>query len=751
MPDPKYVFNTTGIKTTNNNSSQISTINLKQTNQLEKHGDQVLRPSTQKSCITANCINNQMPKKPINIELTKQQLPCSSMIKNNEIQFRKSLNSAEYNQMNTNKTKNTMLKFVKPNKTYHGCGPLVSNAKLTNKSLPNLSPCKFTLKIHDPNIPSKSQPNPALCFNNPNQNFENSKNNRSEESDKHSEHNSNQSSLNDTSNYDWTMSGSEALPNHNLSPVRTCTPPNRDRSHLDREYEQRSNNKPKNHNLQCRNINLTFPARSFRKIQNNCNRSVGQTLDQNYEKQRSLCDKTDESRLIEFLNEGFLHESINSSPKNNAANEYRKLGHRSLSVPSRSSRKHQNMKNKEEKQCMNNSCPASTKFRPFTVNVPRKNANNSSNRAMNNLDETDILLEPVCDENWNPDCSSYNAFANAQCPQCKTVKQLLTSGNKNLCCKCSKPYLLNAIPDSNSGSDSDFSNEIGPNLARSYRNYSDPDSESSIERGPPNSLITYRSTSSSGPDSDWPGEIEPNSTRMSRAISRNSSVESLSTLTSDSSSIQQQLPHDRSNLNPAGFENHCSLNPAMNEHRSSMCRCQRHRRRRGRNESVRSLPETNNFTLSRRDSPLLGQEFSGSNSRNRSRPFNDSEQHDNESSGNWLQIEEGDMQNIEDYSMSTISSDWEDNDDVSHDLPTNRTGQFGFNISIPFMSVEVSNSSGSSRNEYTNLNDTSMPNISYEVSYLGSNESNDDYSHIRDTRFPQIDDDELDNNHSYGC
>lgn len=193
MPDPDFVFNMTGVKITYNNVSHISSLAE------DKEQIPVACPLMYDNLSTKICSVNCDEKKSIWIKPTNSSSTKKTHNKNNYQKLPISPNSTEYQQINTVKTENSC-KSNDQKKTYNICDSKSSTKKCLNKSIRSECNSKSRIKC-EPNMSQKKQ-NP--CSTNTQ-----SKNFISNQSKVKNVNKCNMSSMNGTSNSNWTLSNNE--------------------------------------------------------------------------------------------------------------------------------------------------------------------------------------------------------------------------------------------------------------------------------------------------------------------------------------------------------------------------------------------------------------------------------------------------------------------------------------------------------------------------------------------------------------
>lgn len=288
MPDPKYVFTMTNVKIIYNNSSHIAYISYKQKNLCKKRNVKV----PDKCLKTDEC-------KSICILPLETQYPCSEITMHNSNPFQKTCNttcpatcnSTTLPKIITVKTKNDS-EYMQSNQTHppydktFACSRFENkslecdetqnvtnfkqnmsskNQSLSNNSQSNLTHPPFDKTFacsrsenksleHDEkqnetkcekNMSSKKQsmPNNSLCCSISSQNQTNSKqyntiNNNQTQAHSPQKSNMCHSSLDDSSNYDWTMSYVESSPNQNVAQDSHCRPNDSNKLHAERRCNQ---------------------------------------------------------------------------------------------------------------------------------------------------------------------------------------------------------------------------------------------------------------------------------------------------------------------------------------------------------------------------------------------------------------------------------------------------------------------------------------------------------------------------------
>lgn len=393
-PDPKYIFTMTNVKIIFNNISHIAYINYKQKSQCKKRNVKV--PDTccpqQNSSSKNNCSKTDDSKSICILPFTKKY-PCPEIAVNDSRHFQTSFNTnpSTQSRMDTSRTSNN-LKCTQSNEYQPPYDHTFASLRSEEKSLKceeklNIAKCEL-------NMSSKKQINNCCSS----QSHTNSKqlcysNNNNSQSRAQISQTSNlcNSSLDDSSNYDWTMSSVESLPNENIVPDCNCTPNDSNRLHVERRCNQ----------LPC--IEST-----------NRNRQI-----QEHEERPPHCNNTNRSRLAQSQNSGNINCSIvDETPKRyNRRTCFSNSERKNNSIPCNLNKKRQRFRSNEERQCQvnqNNSCPTCSEHQENNyLNTPVVN-NNRRSLAMdtNFSNRNEIITRPRYDENFDPNISSYSKLSN---------------------------------------------------------------------------------------------------------------------------------------------------------------------------------------------------------------------------------------------------------------------------------------------------------------------------------------------------
>jgi hypothetical protein len=396
-PDPRYVFTMTNIKIIFNKISHIAYINYKQKSQCKKRNVKV--PDTccpqQNSSSQNNCSETDDSKSICILPFTKQY-PCPEIVANNSKYFQNTFNTNSPTKSKMNKPRNSNdSEYIQSNEYHLPYDHTFASSKSENKSLkceekPNIAKCEL-------NISSKKQPNNSYCCSSQNQT--NSKqlcysNNNNSKSRAQISQTSNvcNSSLDDSSNYNWTMSSVESLSNENAVPGCNRTPINSNRIHVERRCNQLPYVESTNRNHQI----------------------------QEHVEPPLHCNYMNRSHLAQSQNaDNFNHNISNETPKRyNRRTCSSNSERRNTSIPCNLNQTSQCFRSDKKRQCQvnqNNSCPTCSEHQQNNyLNTPVINNNRQTLPAMdiNCSNRNEIMMKPRYDDNFDPNISSYSRFSN---------------------------------------------------------------------------------------------------------------------------------------------------------------------------------------------------------------------------------------------------------------------------------------------------------------------------------------------------
>lgn len=308
--------------------------------------------------------------------------------------------------MNTLKTENDSKCISKLNETYRKCGKSFSNSNCLKKSLESYVHEVKLSKNNETNTCLKRRSNNSLCYNDQEQNFTNSKeayylnNNDRLKVRNHlsTALSAGGSSLNDSSNFDWTVSSIEISLGQNERP-NNCTSSSRNSA----------NNFYASENQNTRNSNLRFPRQSPRNVQNS--RELlpqdrrGQRVDRAANWSRSVTTRDGRCRATDI------------SPGRNSANGGRRTSSRQRTAAAARSRSNDGRRRCTEN--LNVSCPASFPEQPPSsrntsrVCSDRGGTHQQQQQQSAVLSSNDYRSDPG--EDWDPDVpGTYSAFTDSR-------------------------------------------------------------------------------------------------------------------------------------------------------------------------------------------------------------------------------------------------------------------------------------------------------------------------------------------------
>lgn len=364
MPNPEFVFNTTGVKITYNEIPRGLSKSNKQQNQLKTQDEKMLSacPFKRKNNINS-CVNNDCEVNPIS-KCTRsiKQSPCSNKTqKTNNCQ-----NSFTNTNTQTQRVKAGNGSKLQLNKTYtcglqHGNGNPSFTLKLLSKSLDSGNK-RMKHKSKDSSRCSKQ-----------NQSYRNSS--QTNNNDRNNE------SLSDSSNYDWTMSSIEMSMDQNAVPTNTS-----------KTHRGCLNGQPSCVGSRNQNSSQNYNSHSHTRFRHNTNTNVPSHLDRSQ-------------------NEGYINGNTNQSSRSNNASRHQNSKSRSVSVPCNSNKVHTNCgAKKEEPHCgnkNNNPCPANSE------STKNKTCNRSKSAMPKlNSERNDTRCCPRYYDHWDVDVGNYSEFTN---------------------------------------------------------------------------------------------------------------------------------------------------------------------------------------------------------------------------------------------------------------------------------------------------------------------------------------------------
>lgn len=405
MPNPEFVFLMTGVKITYTKISNVSKTKTKEKNQLEDDDDQssgTCPLDKIKKCNYPCCRRNAKKRKPEPTEYIcprKTNKPIKTTCQKSCKVDTCSTDSTTPKEMNRCRAGNNDA-FDDLNKTYHGHERTKSCCKSKNKSLRNTSRRRSNEISHNNN---QNDTNSRQTNNNNQSRLQNSCCKRSKPCSQ---------SLNDTSNYDWTVSIKEAHQLYDSSDIDWTSSdenqkPTRSTSNNSCKIQMKQKNgqcpSDNGQNAQCSKQSCNFPTQNSKDNQpclNNNSRRLQQ------EKPRSRRNSYRDTNL------SYL-DQIDRNFRNNEC----KRKTRSNSFPCDFRRTNQHPRNNNEGQCcknQNNSCTKNLEYRRNQTSNRAINesampvvSNNSPDRA-----ENSIISGPRYDENWNPSVNTYKDFMN---------------------------------------------------------------------------------------------------------------------------------------------------------------------------------------------------------------------------------------------------------------------------------------------------------------------------------------------------
>lgn len=382
------------------------------------------------SSIDTSCkVNSNNNTKCNNISI-KQQLPCSTTKQQNCL-FQNSINnnnSKSYKLMNNAKSENDSRCCPQQNKMNSFPNSECMNNSLQNtfqtKSIYNDEPKMSSTKhisnsfcCNDQNLNSTKFKPTCLSNNNQSNNVRNdfcgvsypANSSLNNSSNYNWTMTSNEQSLNNSSNYNWTKTSNEQSLDQNCAPKNTNTYNNSNRSQNERKCDHCSSMEPIHQGLQCNNNQIsTHLLQNSRKTGDNLNQSC-----RYHNAQKPYGNSQNILHLIRSPNNvSYKNKNMNLSHKNNNLNRHPQLKPRSASVPcSYNNKSLQNIKCKEGKsnyKDQNDSCPANLECKQY--NIPNGTINKSQLSATNYLNKDEKMITCKVDDNWDPDVGSYSEF-----------------------------------------------------------------------------------------------------------------------------------------------------------------------------------------------------------------------------------------------------------------------------------------------------------------------------------------------------
>lgn len=454
MPDPEFVFNTTGVKITYNKIHPSLSKNDKQ-NPLKIQNEKI--PKTCNPIKRQNSVNDDEKK-----SICTKQLPCSNITQNTNNCQKSFINTTKQTQMPRVKAGNGS--ELKLNKTYmcsipHENGNSSFSLNLLNKSLDST------------NKRMKCKPNNSSSCNKETKNYNQTSNNQSKVSNDQCPYNS---SLNNSSNYNWTMSSNEISMDQNSVPIYTSIPKNSN-CHSNRSHSESRNNQ------------LSYIESTNQNSRKNCNHNGRYHTNREHDEERPQHNKTNiSSNLDQSQYEGYINVNTNQNHRSNNASRHQNTRSRSVSVPGNSNRVHKNFDAKREKpqneNQNNNSCPAYVESRKNkTCNISNCNVNKSVTPKLE-CKRNDTMCCPRYYDKWDIDVGNYTEF-----------ESYLTSERQNqLSCKSSlnsRPNIQSSFSEPyDSANSSDWSDEISmKHLPNEYNSCNSFDSFSTLTTSGSNS------------------------------------------------------------------------------------------------------------------------------------------------------------------------------------------------------------------------------------------------------------------------
>lgn len=450
--DQKFFHDTTRVQITDKYVSTLSATNGKPKKQSDKFDEQILKQ--RKNSPIACCINTEKSLNKLNnTKCTKQQLPYSKKIIKNE----KAYSLAGCSKQNkTDEIENNMLQFerVAQNKTYHGKQFCNTKYKNTDPKCSNKSASRAQYE-HNKSSKRESKTN-LFCLSNSNQSCitprkPSFKKNHSKAQNNYSNH----LPLNDSSNYDWTMSSDEISSDKNvlLNNTSIYDTPCRNNLRLKDKCIKGTSVESKKRNIRYNNNkSLKTPNTT----QNNLDQSPRQPhMSLSYEKQQSYKSKIKSPHLQTSIN-GCINKDVLRSFRKSNTRKHSKTRHENNSQSNYFKKMYKNVKPNKENKYQNNSYPSTSEFK-------------SSTKPIKNSNENDHFSGPVYDEKWDPDVRSYSAFEHKHLC-CDNERKFLTSERKRRSFHRTSLHDLSnnfsSPSDKNYNSDSDWSVEIGPNFSK---------------------------------------------------------------------------------------------------------------------------------------------------------------------------------------------------------------------------------------------------------------------------------------------
>ncbi|VVC34902.1 Hypothetical protein CINCED_3A025415 [Cinara cedri] len=381
MPNPEFVFNTTGVKITYNKTPRILNKNDQKV-QDEKSACFPLKQQKSES----SCGNND--------DKTNIKSVCNRSTQNSNNCQKSSINTT---QAQTPRVKAGNSSDLELNKTYtcnlsHGNGPSFS-LKLLSKSLDSEN-SRMKHKLRNVSCHNK-QCQEGKHLNQTNNNQPTVENDQSNVSNSHS------SLLNDSSNYEWTMSSNEMSMDQNTVPIDTGT--NRSPHH---QSHQTRRMPMENQNDQLSNVRSS--NQNSRKNKK-CHNDEHHTYHEHGE-QKSRHNKTNVSS---HLNRTQNKECRNGSNRSNNTSQHHKIRPRSSSVPSYSNRAYKNGDAKTEKPLYENKNNSRPPYEESNKNKISNISNDNMNKSvMPNLNckRNDTMCSPRYYDSWDIDVGNYSEF-----------------------------------------------------------------------------------------------------------------------------------------------------------------------------------------------------------------------------------------------------------------------------------------------------------------------------------------------------